>query len=99
MSKKIFIFISIMCISLIIAIFICFSYRKTFIVNFNSNGGSKIESIRVKKGEKVNRPSDPFKEGYEFVGWFNLDEEYDFNEKVNGNLTLQAKWIQQEYDN
>ena len=70
----------------------------SFIVDFRTNGGSIVSSVKVKKGEKVIRPEDPTKEGYTFGGWFTdeaLKKEYDFDTKVQKKLVLYAKWIEE----
>ena len=63
-----------------------------FTVNFDTDGGSSIESVIVKENEKVTKPSDPIKEGYSFVGWYYNNELYDFDAPVLKNMTLKAKW-------
>ena len=55
-----------------------------------------IESQSVEHGKTVIKPADPVKEGYTFVGWYNGDEEYDFNTPVTANLTLTAKFEKNE---
>ena len=69
--------------------------KKEFSVNFESNGGSFINTIVAKEGESINKPNDPTKDGYDFIGWFideNLENEFNFSNAINGNLTLFAKW-------
>ncbi len=65
-------------------------------VTFNSNGGSDVSAVEVKDGNKVTKPSDPIKTGYDFVKW-TTDEagesEYDFDSAVTVDITLYAKWI------
>lgn len=66
-----------------------------FTVKFDSNGGTIVENQTITKGEKATKPSDPTKEGYIFDGWYlDLDDasEYDFNNKVTKDITLEAKW-------
>ncbi len=67
------------------------SYIK-FTVDFDSDGGSAVESATVAFGEPVERPQDPVKEGYVFIGWYLGDDEYDFDKDVGRFLTLKAKW-------
>lgn len=69
--------------------------EKTYQVTFNSYDGSLINSLEIEEGSKLNKPEDPIKEGYIFLGWFKDSEfnnAYDFNEIVISNLTLHAKW-------
>ena len=66
--------------------------EETYTVTFDSDGGSEIEPVTVKDGEKVKKPEDPTKDGYTFKGWFNGDTEYDFETSVTANITLKAKW-------
>lgn len=68
---------------------------KTFIVTFESNGGSAVEASKVEDGQKVAKPADPTREGYTFAGWFTdkeLTQAYDFNAAVKADATLYAKW-------
>ncbi len=64
---------------------------KEFTVTFKEDNSS----VKVIDGEKVTKPADPVKDGYEFKGWF-TDEActvaYDFNEPVTADLDLYAKW-------
>ena len=62
-------------------------------VDFYSNGGSKIESLEIMKGEKLKRPKDPTKDYYIFEAWYTdkaLTHKYDFSSKVTKDLTLYA---------
>ena len=82
---------------LAIGIFVYASNNGKYEVEFNSDGGSKIETVTVKKNEKVKKPDDPEKEGYVFVEWQLNNKAYDFSKKVNKNLTLKAKWLPEIY--
>ena len=61
-------------------------------VTFNSNGGSPIESQRVKHGEKAIKPSDPIKEGHSFSNWTYNNSEWLFNDCINEDMNLTANW-------
>ena len=63
-----------------------------FTITFDSNEGSKVSPLKVKKGEKALEPKDPTKDGYDFVSWQLDDEEYDFDSKVTKDLKLVAIW-------
>ncbi|MDU5336410.1 InlB B-repeat-containing protein [Enterococcus sp.] len=69
----------------------------TFIVSFETNGGSLIAKQTVKRNQQVVRPKDPEKNGYTFTGWFadkELTKAWDFSNSVTEHLTLYAKWSQ-----
>lgn len=65
-------------------------------VRFHSNGGTKVEDQIVLYGEKISRPSDPQRKGYQFDGWYSdidLSKEWDFeSDTVKENMSLYAKW-------
>ena len=63
-----------------------------FIVKFETDGGTTIPNQIIEKGNKVAKPIDPVKDGYTFAGWFLDDEIYDFDEIVDNNIELKAKW-------
>ena len=66
-----------------------------YTVGFNTYGGSYIESVHVRKGGKVPRPEDPYREGFIFAGWYtgsHYTVEYDFNTPVENSMSLFAKW-------
>ena len=63
-----------------------------YYVVFDSNGGSSVETVRVKMNETVEKPINPIKEGYEFKYWTLDDNEYDFNSKVKSDIKLEAEW-------
>ncbi len=65
---------------------------KTYLVTFDSDGGSHVEEITVVKGAKIDKPTDPVREGYTFTGWKLNDAHYNFNSSVNENITLKASW-------
>ena len=88
MIKKNYIFLLIICIGLLTLV----SCKKTYTVTFDSNGGSKISSVDIKKGKTVSKPTNPVKEGYEFICWEYNGEEYNFDTKIEANILLRAKW-------
>ena len=63
-----------------------------YTVTFDSNGGSPVESQTINNNGKVNKPQNPTKEGYIFMGWELNGNNYDFNSNVTSNITLTAKW-------
>ncbi len=76
---------------------LCFVAKKssTVSITFDSNGGTSISSQALRKGEKIEKPEDPQKSGYEFEGWYkdlNDEKAFDFNTEIKENETLVAKW-------
>ena len=67
-----------------------------YTINFDTNGGSSIDSIVVKENDAIIKPNDPTKEGYEFNGWYLNDTEFNFATKVTEDITLMAKWKKTE---
>lgn len=65
-------------------------------VNFQTNGGSEIPSIKGQYGETIARPEDPVRAGYHLVGWYtdiDMQIPWDFAvDTIQGNMTLYAKW-------
>lgn len=64
---------------------------ETYTVDFK-DGENVIASKSVTSGGKIADIGKINKAGYRFDGWFNGDTEYDFNQPVEENLTLTAKW-------
>ena len=72
-------------------------WRIVHTVTFNSNGGTPVTVQVIEVGGKVIYPPIPQRENYLFMCWcpnLNLATEYNFDNVVNGNLTLYAKWTQ-----
>ncbi len=65
--------------------------KNTYTVVFKTGTGSDITK-KVKYKDKVAKPSNPTKEGYEFVGWFIGNKKYNFASKVTKDLEITAKW-------
>lgn len=68
----------------------------SYIVTFESNGGTSISSQNVSHGGKVTKPSDPTRSGYVFEGWFSdpgFASSWNFTSNtVTANTNLYAKW-------
>ena len=74
-----------------------------YLVEFDSNGGSEVESVYVNSGALVTRPEIQFrtigdKEFY-IEYWYLNDENvaYDFATPVTSNMSLTAKWSETTY--
>lgn len=66
------------------------------IVTFND--GTTDENVNVTKGDKVSKPSNPARENYIFLGWYEKENDelkstpFDFDTAIEDNITLYAKW-------
>lgn len=61
-------------------------------VVFDTDGGSLIQTVIIGEGQLLAKPTDPTKEGCEFLYWTVNGKEFDFNTPVTGDMTLVAKW-------
>lgn len=64
----------------------------SYTVTFDTAGGSTIAPVKVSANGKVQKPADPTRSGYDFVGWKLNGANYDFNTTVTANITLTAEW-------
>lgn len=67
-----------------------------YTVTFQSEGGSEVAS-QIRANTPADRPADPTKEGYTFIGWYNGEEKWNFADAVATDLTLTAKWQVNQY--
>ena len=71
------------------------SLTARYTVTFESNGANAVSSQKVDKNTTAKEPEPPVKEGYNFAGWFTdkeFTEKFDFSTKITKNITLYAKW-------
>lgn len=64
----------------------------TYIVSFNSNGGSPVPSQTVAYEDYATRPDDPTRDGYIIKEWQLNAETYNFDVPVTESITLDAVW-------
>ena len=68
---------------------------KEYTVSFETDSTVKIPSQTVEEGKTVTRPTDPAKEGYDFIGWFAGNREWSFDtDTVTSNVVLIAMWVE-----
>ncbi len=82
-------------ILLVILIVCVIIFKKTYYtVTFNTDGGSKIEQIKVEENDTFELPKNPSKDGYTFVGWINKEGRLVTNSfKLDSDINLKAMWI------
>lgn len=62
-------------------------------ISFDSNGGNQIDTIFADKGEVINMPLDPEKEGYLFVAWKDKNGNlYSISGSFSEDTDLYASW-------
>jgi uncharacterized repeat protein (TIGR02543 family) len=64
-------------------------------INFESNGGSIVDSITDLALAEVEIPEEPTREDYQFAGWYtdlDLTELFTFDAMPDEDITLYAKW-------
>lgn len=66
--------------------------RPIYIVSFNSMNDETIENQNIEENSKVQKPQDPFKLGYIFIGW-----NYNFDTPITSDLTITANYTTNEY--
>ena len=75
---------------------------KDCVVTFDLDGGvaQNLNTVLIKYGNKIDAPTEtPIKEGYEFIGWFIDEQEFDFsNVVIYDNLEIKAKWKARTYN-
>jgi len=67
---------------------------RKYTVTFNTDGGTEISSIKVVKGNKIEKPTDPIKTGYTLDNWYTTDSfetVFDFeNTTITSDTTIYA---------
>ncbi len=78
---------------LILAFLALFGKRR---VRFETNGGTELEPVRVKRGSLLTEPMTPVKPGAEFAGWYRdaaFQKPWRFDcRRVYASMTLYARW-------
>jgi len=70
-------------------------FIKSVKVNFNTNGGNKIDSKIIGYSDKLDELPTPIREGFIFDGWYidsSFSEEFGINTMIYEDITLYAKW-------
>lgn len=69
------------------------SKKNTCIVQFDSSGGTLLDSYEFKCGGKIKKPIViPQKKGFQFIEWTYLNQPFDFNKTINESIVLVANY-------
>jgi len=63
-----------------------------YTVSFDSAGGSEINPMQIRSGQRITRPEDPIKEHYTFDRWQLNGSDFNFNTPITVNIILTAVW-------
>ncbi len=66
-----------------------------YTVKFDTNGGTSVKNISVKRGQTIGNIEEPKKDGFVFDGWYSdkkLTKPYKAEDKVTASMTLYASW-------
>lgn len=96
MKKENIVLLVVSVVLVVIFVYSLFFSTPTYTVTFNTDGGSKVAEVKVKRNKTVAKPADPTKEGYAFVSWQVAGSDYDFSYPVTEDLTVTAKWEKKE---
>lgn len=70
--------------------------KTIYTVEFESNGGSEVQSQFIIDGEIAVEPDVPIKNNYKFCGWYtdneSFENRFDFSSRITKDLKLYAKW-------
>lgn len=93
-TNKTLLAISAVIVVIIICLIVLFLNKKTstYSILFDSQGGSTVLDQSVEKNSKALKPADPKKEGHIFIEWQYNNKPFDFNSKINKDMTLVATW-------
>ncbi|MDR0334839.1 MAG: InlB B-repeat-containing protein, partial [Methanomassiliicoccaceae archaeon] len=65
---------------------------QSWAVIFDPKNGDQAFIKYAAKGNPIAEPDEPKWYGWTFAGWYNGEDEWNFGDPVNGNMTLTAKW-------
>lgn len=93
MKKIKLLFSVLLALILILALAACKGETTYYTVEFDSQGGSAVQSRAVEGGTVFSEPEAPTRTGFTFAGWYNGETKWNFEtDTVTSNMKLTAKW-------
>ncbi|MCI8589831.1 MAG: InlB B-repeat-containing protein [Clostridiales bacterium] len=85
------------CLLLLLLVSVVLTLRGGYTVSFCTNGGTAVDSIRLRYGDDIPFPAVPERTGYRFGGWYtdpDLTVRWNFAEdQIEQATILYAAWI------
>lgn len=94
--KKILLFICLLILSF--GLISCDGEKEKYNVVFDTRGGDFVETQYVIEGDCAIKPEDPIRNGFNFLGWYLDNVEFDFNTPIKENIRLYASWEKKTTD-
>jgi len=69
------------------------NYDRVYTIEFDSAGGSYVDTQYVEYGDYAEKPETPTRKGYYFGGWYGDNGLFNFNAPITKNQTLEAHWV------
>ena len=66
-------------------------------ITYDLSGGYGLATESIPKNTQISIPENPIKEGYKFLKWTLDGEEFNFDTKIDKDITLKAIWEEIEY--
>lgn len=66
-------------------------------ITYDLSGGYGLAIETIPKNTQISIPENPIKEGYKFLKWTLDGEEFNFDTKIDKDITLKAIWTETEY--
>lgn len=72
--------------------------KDKYTVTFQNEEGEVYQTVVVVEGDKIEKPTNPIKEGHTFLNWIYNEENWNFEENiVSENMTLTALFLVNKY--
>jgi len=90
--------ISILIVTILLLFLVVLSCCLRCEVTFELENNDIYKTIIVNKGETINEPAHPEKEGHTFCGWYVEGKKYNFDNPIKESIKLEASWCINEYE-